>query len=74
MELPTNPGLPTNPYVIHNLLPTEYTNISFYRLMHRITTTRTYLHRLGYWIGSVKTLFEHTLFIPNTLITLFHNF
>ena len=48
MELPTNPWLPTNPYVIRNLLPTEYTNISFYRLMHRITTTRTYLHRLGY--------------------------
>ena len=61
MELPTNPGLPTNPYVTRNLLPTELTNISFFRFMYNISTIRTYLRKLGYWISIVNTIFEHNL-------------
>ena len=31
--------------------------------MQRISTTRTYLHRLDYWISSVNTLFEYTNYL-----------
>ena len=60
--------LPTNPYVTHNLGPIAYTinKYQFYHLMYNISTTRTYLHKVGYWKSMVNNLFDHTKSIPNS--------
>ena len=35
--------------------------------MYKINTTRSYLHKVGYWISIVNTLFEYIHFISNSL-------